>query len=42
MKTTKKNHYTQPTMRAVELRQHGMLMASNSATMSVTYDEEDI
>ena len=42
-----KRVYARPQMRVVELRQHRMLMTSGlqqgkSASMSVTYEEEDI
>jgi hypothetical protein len=42
-----KRMYVKPAMRTVELRHTGMLMGSdqnysNSASMSVEYDEEDI
>jgi hypothetical protein len=41
MKT--KLEYERPSMRVVEIRQHGMLMGSNpQAKMTVTYEEEDI
>lgn len=41
---TTKRKYEKPTTMVVELRQTGMLMTSGngSATMSVTYEEEDI
>jgi len=45
--TMNRKDYQRPQMRVVELRQHGMLMTSGeglgkSASMSVTYEEEDI
>ena len=40
----KRKDYERPAMKVVEVKHHRMLMTSNlkSATMTVTYDEEDI